>query len=442
VVEVAAPNNREGLSLNGGGNAALEARNKETAEISQFCHEQGCSARAAGFIREGLSLSQVGLEILKSKTADGTLKGVNAEIKDGLNGKDRKRWSMNRALDQLCLRVAHGRAIDGVEGEVHQFLERRAREAKIDTQGGMWMPTSLTDPIERHTLVSNVAGKGAEFIFDQPGELIELLRNDSVCLRMGARMLSDLTGPIPFPKQTGDVTVQFVGENPASPVGVTDATTGVVTLQPKSMQGAAQISRQQLRQSSIDTEKMTRESFAFGHSLAFDRGGLHGRGAAGEVTGIYVAPDVGSVACGGVAPTWQKCLDMISAVAVANAHRGALGFVTTPQLAAKLKNVLKVSAVATGFIWNGRLDEGDIDGYRAISSNQVSAVLGAGLNEHGFIFGNWAEMIMGLWGGVEVIADPYTAAGSGLVKFTSFQMGDLILRHGQSFTKATAATLS
>src|SRR6185369_12708140 len=97
---------------------------------------------------------------------------------------------------------------------------------------------------------SNVATKGLELVFDQPAQLIEILRNATVCMRMGAQVLGDLVGQIPFPKQTGDVTVSFVGENPSSAVAASDVTTGLVTLVGKTMQGKCVLSRQLIRTAS------------------------------------------------------------------------------------------------------------------------------------------------------------------------------------------------
>jgi hypothetical protein len=50
--------------------------------------------------------------------------------------------------------------------------------------------------------------------------------------------------------------------------------------------------------------------------------------------------------------------------------------------------------------------------------------------------------VIGLWGVVEIIVDPYTQARKGLIGVTSFQMADIAIRHGESFCVSTGATLS
>jgi hypothetical protein len=66
--------------------------------------------------------------------------------------------------------------------------------------------------------------------------------------------------------------------------------------------------------------------------------------------------------------------------------------------------------------------------------------MGAG-SEHGLIFGNWAELIIGQWGALDVLVDPYTNADRGRVRITSFMTVDIGIRHGASFTKATGASV-
>jgi hypothetical protein len=110
-------------------------------------------------------------------------------------------------------------------------------------------------------------------------------------------------------------------------------------------------------------------------------------------------------------------------------------------MAAKLKTTPEVAAVFTKFIWTGNFQDGEIAGYKAAATNQVSKTLGAG-SDHGLVFGNWNDVMIGLWQAMEVIVDPYSKKKRGLVELTSFQMGDVLLRRGVSFCKATGATIS
>jgi len=109
---------------------------------------------------------------------------------------------------------------------------------------------------------------------------------------------------------------------------------------------------------------------------------------------------------------------------------------------------LMFSAAGSDTIWQGTLEVGGtgrIAGYRAAATNQVSKTMTGsaetGGAEHGLIFGNWADMIIGLFASLELVVDPYAKKKRGLIEVTSFQMADLILRHGESFAKTTGATI-
>jgi hypothetical protein len=51
-------------------------------------------------------------------------------------------------------------------------------------------------------------------------------------------------------------------------------------------------------------------------------------------------------------------------------------------------------------------------------------------------------VLIGTWGALELVVDPYALKKQGMIEVTSFQLADIALRHGQSFTKDTGATIS
>ncbi len=72
---------------------------------------------------------------------------------------------------------------------------------------------------------------------------------------------------------------------------------------------------------------------------------------------------------------------------------------------------------------------------RAEATNQLSKTLGSGSDGHAIVYGIWSELVVGEWGAVEVLANPYTFAAKGLVQVTSFYLADVAPRHPESFCK-------
>jgi len=128
-------------------------------------------------------------------------------------------------------------------------------------------------------------------------------------------------------------------------------------------------------------------------------------------------------------------------VADENADYGSLAWMTTPLMAAKMKATAVVDGYPV-FVWDGKVTDGEMAGYRAGATNQVSKTLGAG-SEHGMIFGNWNELVVGMWGNeLELVVDVLSEKKKGIIEITSFAMGDIAIRHPEAFVKATGAVLT
>jgi len=394
--------------------------------------KRGGDKLASDFIRSGNSDT----EAFRAQLLDHLSKTSSETITVNLIEKELKQYSYAGAI-RSALDMVEGRKASGFEAEISEEMEK-ALPSSYKRNGGILVPLQLRAPTA-NTLY-NASTLGAEGVFTQQGEFIELLRNASVLVGRGARVLSGLTGPLSFPKQSGAATMYWMAENDSTNVTASNLTLTSVGLAAKTLQGTTGFSRQLLAQNSIDVEMLVREDLAAGHALAWDLAGLHGTGSNNQPTGIYAASDVNAVAMGGV-PTFGKLIDMVSAVLADNALNGSLSFVTTPGIAGKLAQTLKASAAGSDMIWSGKLTDGELAGYSAFATNQASSTLGAG-SEHAIAFGNFADMLIGMWGGLELVVDPYALKKQGLIEVTSFQLVDIALRHGQSFSKATGATIA
>jgi len=136
---------------------------------------------------------------------------------------------------------------------------------------------------------------------------------------------------------------------------------------------------------------------------------------------------------------------MSAKVADAEADIDVQRYLTTALMAGKLKTVPKETGMPV-YLWDGTLRDGDIGGYRSGTSGQVSKVQ-TGLEEiggaeHGIFFGSWNQLVIGLWGVMEIIFDEVTLATKGQLRLTSFQMGDIILLYPEAFCVATGATIA
>lgn len=289
----------------------------------------------------------------------------------------------------------------------------------------------------RRDLEVQTSDAGGYLVGTELMSIIELLRNRMMVQRMGARVLTGLVGDLAIPKQTGGATAYWLGEGGAPTES--QQYVGQVALRPRTVGAFTDYSRKIIKQSSIDIESFVREDLSRVLALAIDLAALTGTGAA-EPLGIKNTTGVATVAIGtdGGQLTWPKIVQMESEVAYDNADVGSLGYLVNAKTRGALKAVEKASATAA-FIWeNNNTGDGSgmVNGYMARASNQLPSNLtkGSGTGLSMLVFGNWDDMVIGQWGALDILVDPYTASTTGAVRVTAHQDVDVAVRHPESFS--------
>ena len=61
-----------------------------------------------------------------------------------------------------------------------------------------------------------------------------------------------------------------------------------------------------------------------------------------------------------------------------------------------------------------------------------------GLTANTLVFGNWADVLIGMWGVLDVMVDPYAKGASGGLVIRVFQDIDVAIRRPESFVKAVS----
>jgi HK97 family phage major capsid protein len=348
-----------------------------------------------------------------------------------LTPDEKKRYSMARAILS---------ALDGeksfereVSDEISQRIGKRPRNDR-----SIFVPTGVTlyggPEFKRTPLTTAGASTGADILFVEPGSFIEMLRARAKVFQLGATLLPGLTGNVAFPKQTGAGTLYWLGENPGADVTESNISLDQVVLAPNTAMAQQGYSRQLLRQSGGVVDQLVTNDLRRTAALGIDRAVVHGAGG-DEPTGIYIASGVNPVPSGG-AITYPKVVQMETEVAMDDADIGEMAYLTTPGVRGAAKTTQKFTGTNGQPIWEGN----EMNGYRAEASTQVRSNMGAGTNEHGIVFGVWPQVIVGEWGAMEILTDPYTLAGRGLVRLVLFLMADVALRYPEAFSKGTGLT--
>jgi HK97 family phage major capsid protein len=186
----------------------------------------------------------------------------------------------------------------------------------------------------------------------------------------------------------------------------------------------------------MDVEAMVRNDLYAQIGVEIDRTALNGAGTGSEPSGILASTSVGTSTIGaqGGAPTWASLVELETLVANGNADRGALAYFFNSKTRGKLKTIAKSTAV-TDFIWER---DNTVNGYRTWVTNQLPSNLtkGTTTGQSAAIFGNFNDLMIGQWGGLDLLVDPYTASNTGTVRVVALQDVDIAIRRVASFAVA------
>lgn len=400
----------------------IEQRN-HAAEITAIAGTMpGGAELAMSAIQRGLTVEQFQVEAIRHLS---TKPVPTADI--GMDKKEVRRYSMMRAINALS------NPGDRAAQEAAAF-ERECSEAAAQKMGKQARGFMVPSEVQHRDLTVGTPTAGGNLVATDllAGSFIDALRNAMVIDGLGARFLTGLVGNIAIPKLTGSASAYWVAENTAPTES--QQTIGQVTMSPKTVGAYTDISRRLLLQSSLDVEGMVQNDIAQILGLAIQQAAISGSGASNQPSGILtqVTPSVIG-GTNGLAPTWGNIVQLESDVAVANADVGTLAYLTNAKVRGKLKTTSKVSG-QNGFVW----ESGDtpLNGYRAGVTNAVPSNLTKGTSSgvaSAIIFGNWADLVIGMWGALDLTVDPYSGSTAGTVRIVALQDVDIALRNVVSF---------
>ena len=133
-------------------------------------------------------------------------------------------------------------------------------------------------------------------------------------------------------------------------------------------------------------------------------------------------------------------VDLIAAVAEDNARSEGSVFISNSKVEGKLRKTSKVSSTDSVMV----LENGQVAGRNFIISNAMPSNLtkGTGTGLSAILFGDLREVIVGMFGDLEIVVDPHTKLNENLLRIASFMEVDLGLRHVESFAAMNDAITS
>lgn len=345
-------------------------------------------------------IKELDLKLESENRKDGSKGAVSVQKRSVMTSEPKEHFSLIKVINNRI----NNMPLDGVARDMSLLAEQQFRNAGISTVGDIHIPMEI-----RADILAGTATQGQEIVSEDKKAILPPLLPKLVFSQAGVTFLTGLKGNVSVPSYSG-TTVAWKGE-----VASADDGAGVfseVTLSPKRLTAMIDVSKLFLAQDTVGAERLLLDNIATAVALKLESTIL------GSVAITATQPDgMGADITYGtpkaaIIPTYAKMLAMETSVNTTNALQGNLAYITNGAGRGILKGIQTVSGVSSKFL----LEDGMMNGYPVLVSNSVTASAGAGASANLIVFGNWADLVIGQWGGYDITVDPYTVAPEGQVR--------------------------
>lgn len=342
-------------------------------------------------------------------------------------GGKKRGFSLRKAL----LNLAEGQSQEDPEAEVIERgmeLNNRSGQKAEGRMSGIIIPLEIE---KRAAFTAATEAATGVIIDEEQMEMLLPLQAALVLSRAGARMMTGLTANIYWPKFSG-ANVFWETENAEAKDGAGAFSKGT-TYKPERLTAYVDISKQLLIQENQSVEAYVRQAIAVAISQKLEKTAFSKTAASSPTPGGMFA-ELDADIKGEM--TWAKIVQMETKTDLQNALFGNLAYIMHPALIGIAKTKVKDTSGAGGFIFTGNGD-GQLNGYRALRTNNIPDKIGTSSDEYGIVFGNWADYFLAQWGGIEMLVDPYTQALKGTVRLIVNSYWNMGFIREESFTIAS-----
>lgn len=329
-----------------------------------------------------------------------------------------------------------GAPLEGIEKEMHQQAVSEARAAGNNIEG-VGIPQMLLSQRDNSITMPIQPEDGAHVIAStQERPVIDLLRPKSVLRTLGATFLTGLMGNVGVPTMAAGAVSTWkpeVAELDKSNQKFSDA-----EMSPHRLGTYALRSKQFLLQTSPAVEAMLRTDLENSIMQALEIAAINGSGTGNQPKGILNTDGINAVSLGGAngaAPTRELLIALAAAVEAQNVSLTNPGYLLNVGTKAKLMNT-KTDAGSGIFLLDSN---SELMGYPMAVTQNTPGNLTVGTSNgtaSAAIFGNWSDLLIGQWGGLDITIDPYTLATNGQIRIIIQSFFDVLVQRAKAFAAA------
>lgn len=339
----------------------------------------------------------------------------NTEGEDDKDKKDKRTSNINIMNKEFRLisainAIANNRNLNEVDSAVVNAGATAMRNAGISTSGQIQLSA------EKRTLSVATADGVVE---TEVENILAPLRDNSVLISAGAKYLTNLNGNVKLPVM-GKGNVTWEGEvASAKDFG---ATITAKELKPKRLTAFIDVSKQFLNQQSASAETTLRADIvnAIGEKLQQTILGAEA-GTETKPNGIF-SIDASAVTS---VTTFKDVCDLEAKVDDSNAGANRC-YLVSNKAKAGLRNMAK-STKSTELV----MQNGEIDGTKVYATSSIA--------DKYIAYGDFSNLVIGQWGGIDLVVDQYTVAKEGCVRLVINCYFDAVVTRPESIAIAKLA---
>jgi len=333
-------------------------------------------------------------------------------------------FSLSRAVAQ----IANGRSLEGAEAEWAAEAHKEARSQGLQMAGQIAIPTVALRAGAADNFQAG-SGDGSGFVPTVVPAAIEALRAPTVIEGLGTTVIRNATGSLKFPR----VSVKAAGtlEPEVDPNTGSGMEMDELTLTPQRVSAKTVYSKQLVLTGGAEVDALIAAELSAAMNAYIDDAAFDAIIASSAVNQTVTADDVLDAAIVNA---------MESAVLAGGANLAGAAYVMSPKAYELSKALAQVSAVSS--IW----ENGQFNNYRAVATpylvnSTLDTAVGGSTVGGSMIFGNFAQGgILAYFGGLDLLVDPYSAAGNAQITLHVNRFYDFDVR--QPLALATAVQLS
>ena len=317
-------------------------------------------------------------------------------------------FSISRAVAQ----IANGRNLEGAEAEWQQEAAKEARSQGLQLTGQIAIPSMALRALGDADEHSATTGSGSGSVATVVPAAIEALRAPTVIEGLGATVIRNATGNLQFPriatKATGASATE-AGANSASGLLM-----DTVSMTPERVSAKTTYTKQLILQGGVGIDTLIANDLSAAMNAYIDDRAFDVILADGDV-------DDQTAAVGNTTDFSAMAVAMEAAVLAAGGNMAAARYAMSPKAYELTKNAVAVTGVSALF------ENGQFNGFPATATPYL--INNANAGEGQVVYGNFAQgLILAYFGGLDLLVDPYSAAGNAQVTLHANRFFDVAVR--------------